>query len=165
MSWYSRFIGGWRAWRRRDDAEQALDEELASYLEEAKRAHGRLGLGLRDAERAARLDVGSVEAVKDYARDIGWESTAGALVQDVRDALRRLRHSPAFAIGAVVTLALAVGANLAIFTLIDRILLHPLDVRDPDQLFVFERTISIRGKSTPYTYTWWANVEAIRNMR
>jgi predicted permease len=166
MSWYSRIIGGWRAWRRRDDAERDLDDELTSYLEAARDAHGRrLGLGLREAERAARLDVGSIDAVKDYTRDAGWEATARAFVQDVRDALRRLRRSPAFTMGAVATLAVAVGANLAIFTLVDRILLHPLDVREPNQLFVFERTISIRGKSTPYTYTWWANVEAIRNMR
>jgi predicted permease len=164
MSWYSRIVGGWRGWRRRGDAEQDLDEELASYPDEARRAHARMGLGVREAERAARLEVGSVEAVKDYTRDVGWESAAGAVVQDVRDALRRLRRSPAFTIGAMLTLALAVGANLAIFTLIDRVLLHPLDVRDPDQLFVFERTISIRGKSKPYDYTWWANVEALRNM-
>lgn len=102
--------------------------------------------------------------MKDYARDVGWESAVRAVVQDVRDALRRLRRAPVFTIGAVLTLALAVGANLAIFTLIDRVLLHPLDVHDPDRLFVFGRTIAIRGKSTPFTYTWWANVNAIRNM-
>ncbi|HVZ21592.1 MAG TPA: ABC transporter permease [Vicinamibacterales bacterium] len=164
MSWYSRIVAGWRAWRRRDDTEQDLDDELASYLEAARDAHRRLGLGLRDAERAARLDVGSVEAVKDYTRDVGWESTASAFVQDVRDALRRLRHSPAFTIGAVVTLALAVGANLAIFTLIDRILLHPLDVRDPDQLFVFERTMVIGGEATPLSDTWWSNADRLRHM-
>jgi predicted permease len=165
MSWYSRVVAGWRAWRRRDEVERDLDEELASYLEASTRDKARMGLGLGEAVRAARVDLGSIEAVKDGTRDAGWESAAGAFVQDVRDAVRRLRRSPAFTIGAVVTLALAVGANLAIFTLIDRILLHPLDVRDPDQLFVFERTVSSRGKSTPFPYTFWANVTAIRHMR
>jgi predicted permease len=164
MSWYSRLVGGWRAWRRPANAEQELDEELASYVDAAKEAHGRLGLGPRDAERAARLAVGSAEAVKDYTRDVGWESTVGAFVQDIRDALRRLWHSPAFTIGAVGTLAVALGANLAIFTLIDRVLLHPLDVRDPDRLFVFEQSISNRGQSTPSLYAWWASADRLRHM-
>jgi predicted permease len=164
MSWYSRVVAGWRAWRRRDEVERELDEELASYLEASTRDKARMGLGLGEAVRAARVELGSVEAVKDGTRDAGWESAAGAFLQDVRDAVRRLRRSPAFTIGAVVTLALAVGANLAIFTLIDRILLHPLDVRDPDQLFVFQRTIAMSGEPTPWLSTWWSNADRLRHM-
>jgi predicted permease len=141
MRWLRRAIGGAKALSRSQQAERELDEELRAYLEAAVEEKMRCGLGREQATRTARLELGlvSVDSVKDRVRDVGWESTLESVGRDIKYALRTLRTAPAFASVAVLTLALGIGANTAIFGLIDTLMLRQLPVRDPDQLVVLTR--------------------------
>ena len=129
-----RIVNGFRRLFYKTRVEQDMDEELRSYLETAVEQKMAAGLTREAAVRAARVEIGSLDAVKEGARDIGWESTVETFWRDVRYALRMLRRSPGFTVVAVLTLALGIGANTAIFTLIDAVLLKSLPVRDPGGL-------------------------------
>jgi predicted permease len=129
-----RLIGGLNALVRSHRVEQELDEELRAYLEIAIEEKMRAGMGREDAIRAARVEMGSVDAVKDHTRDVGWEVRLESVWRDVRYAVRTLRKSPVFSAVAVLTLALGVGANTAIFSVINAVMLRPLPVERPDDL-------------------------------
>ena len=102
----ARFIGGLNALLRRGRAEQDLDEELRAYLETSVEEHMRAGMAREDAIRAARVEFGSLDAVKDHTRHVGWEGGLESLCRDVRYAAKTLRKAPAFTGVAVLTLAL-----------------------------------------------------------
>jgi len=137
MSRLSRFAGGLRALlgKRRTDAE--LDEELCSYVEAASEEKMRVGMSRADARRAARAEFGSVEAVKDYVRDAGWESAADSMKADLCFAVRIMRRNPSFTAIVLLTLALGIGANTALFTVVNAVLLAPLPVKNPNELTFF----------------------------
>jgi predicted permease len=118
--------------KRRD--EQELDEELQSYLEIAVEEKMRRGLSREQATRAARVEFGSVEAVKDNVRDVGWEGNVERVWRDVRYAARTLRRSPVFSLVAIITLALGIGANTAIFSVVNVVMLRALPVERPHEL-------------------------------
>ena len=94
MRFFSRFAGGLRGLFHRNHVEQEMDDELREYVE--RHVEQRIANGMsRDAAlRAARVEVGSVEAVKDRVRDVGWESLAESVWQDIRFALRLFRKRP-----------------------------------------------------------------------
>jgi putative ABC transport system permease protein len=139
MAFLRRVIGGFRGLFRKTRAERELDDELRAFLETAVEEKVRAGLGREEATRAARMELGSVTAVKDRVRDVGWESVLDNVGQDLRHAIRSLRKSPGFAAVAIVTLALGIGANTGIFALIEVLLLRSLPVRDPQELIVLLR--------------------------
>src|SRR5258707_700446 len=95
------------------------------------------GMSRKEALRAVRLERGSLEVSKEIVRSGGWESFVETCWQDLRFGLRMLRKSPGFTAVAVLTLALGIGANSAIFTLIDVAMLKSLPVMNPSQLYRF----------------------------
>ncbi len=116
----------------RDDE---LDAELESHLRMAIEERMARGESRDAAERAARREFGNVTHIKEVTREVRglWLER---LVQDVRYGARALRRTPAFTIVAVLTLALAIGANSAVFTMVNSVLLKPLPLRDPGRLFL-----------------------------
>ena len=124
MSW-------WRFFKRR---RRDLDEEIEAHLRMAVRDRVERGETLVEARAAAAKEFGNVPLVKDVTRETwGWEWLEGT-VQDLKYALRRLLKSPGFTIAAIATLSLGIGANTAIFELLDAVLLQSLPVANPQEL-------------------------------
>ena len=128
---------GLRALIRKDQASVELDEELRGYLEAlAEEKMSRCpGMSYPEAIRAARAEIGSMESVKEQVRSSGWESAVDELWQDIRYGIRQLLRTPGFTAVAVLTLALGIGANTAIFTLVHAVLFKELPVADPQSLY------------------------------
>ena len=135
MSLLRSLSDGLRSLFRKERVEGELDEELRSFLDMAAQEKMKEGMTRKDALRAVRLERGSLEVTKEVVRSAGWESFVETLWQDLRFATRMLRKSPGFTAAVVLTLALGIGANTAIFTLIDVVMLKSLPVASPKQLY------------------------------
>jgi predicted permease len=142
-------IGGLFNKRRKD---LDLDEEIESHLQLHIDDNLQLGMTPREARRAAMLKLGGVESMKEIYRDQRGLPVLETLWQDIRYGARMLRKNPGFTTVAVLTLALGIGANTAIFSLIDAVLLKWLPVERPDQLY-FIQNVGPRnpdGGAPPY---------------
>jgi len=117
--------------------EHEMDEELRGFLESSAEQKMRAGMTPEQAARAARVEMGSANAVKHRIRSTGWETAIENLWQDLCHSLRMLAKNPVFTLVAVGSLALGIGANTAIFSLMDVVMLRSLPVADPGRLVLF----------------------------
>jgi putative ABC transport system permease protein len=133
----------WRSIARRQTVDRELDDEIQYHLEQQVDALVGSGIDRDEAWQVVRRDFGGVELAKDQCRDARGVQVVDSLRQDVRYAGRTLRRNRGFATVAVLTLALGIGANTAVFSLVDGILLSRLPYPGPEQL------VSIKDATYP----------------
>jgi putative ABC transport system permease protein len=122
-------------------ADQELDEELRDHLDRKTGEYAAQGMTQEQARRRARLDLGGIEQTKEKCRDARHVNWIQDLIQDLHFGLRILRKNPGFTTVAVLTLALGIGANTAMFTVVDSVLLQPLPFTNSRQLFEVRTTV------------------------
>src|SRR5688572_24724440 len=130
-----RFISFWRNLLLRRRVERQLDDELQATVGMLVDEHVAAGMSLEEARRAARLELGSAESIKEHVRDIRAGAFLDTLLQDVRYGARLLRRNPLFALTAILSLAIGIGATTTIFTVANGLLLRSaVGVADPSGL-------------------------------
>ncbi|MGH9475469.1 MAG: ABC transporter permease [Terriglobales bacterium] len=122
--------------------EQRLREELAAHLEELAADYERQGLSPEAARRTARLKLGGEDQIRMLWRDARRWSWLEHWARDLRLALRSLRRSPGYAAAVIITLAVAIGANTAMFSVADAFLLRPLPYAQPQRLVIVMARVS-----------------------
>ncbi|HEX4427573.1 MAG TPA: ABC transporter permease [Terriglobales bacterium] len=132
---------------RRAQADQELDDELRDHLEQATEQYVAKGMAPGEAQRRARLDLGGIEQTKEHCRDTRRVNRIQDLMQDLHFGLRLLRKNPGFTSIAVLTLALAIGANTAIFSAVYAVLIKPLPFKNADRMVFILKKNAARGWS------------------
>jgi putative ABC transport system permease protein len=148
MSWLRLFLAHILAWIRTRQLNDELREEIAGHLAEATDEYLRQGLSPAEARRAALRGFGGVAQVQEAHRDARSFTWPGHVARDVRLAIRGLRRAPGFTAVAILTLALGMGANTAIFSVIDAVILRPLPYANADRLVSLWEAHVTRGRGS-----------------
>jgi putative ABC transport system permease protein len=166
MGLWINFFAGLRGLFRKKRAEQELDEELRDYLDKAAAENMRSGMTREEAFRRARLELGGVEAVKEKVRSTSWETHLETLWNDLRFGARLLRFNPMFAGAAILSLALGIGANTAIFQLLDAVRMRTLPVKNAQEIARIAidhrhgATGSFTSRYSDLTFAMWEQLRA-----
>lgn len=148
MRLWKRLRSWWHANLRRSEMESEMDAELKFHMEAYANDLARSGVPRDEVSRRARIEFGGVERAKEECRDATGVSFVESVAQDVRYALRMLRRSPGFAAAAILTLALGIGATVAIFSIVDAIVLKPLPFSTADRLVRVESVLAATGRGS-----------------
>lgn len=139
MNWLASIGMGLRALLGKSRVESELNEELEAYVEAEVAEMQRRGMSAEEAQNSALSEMGSRSVIKHRIWTSRWESSVEALLKDLHIGMRGLGRTPGFTIVALLSLALGIGANTAIFTLLNAVMLRPLPVPHPEQLLLFGR--------------------------
>lgn len=144
---------------REKQYEQQLDDELRFHVERQIAEYIAEGMSAREARRRVLIEFGGPAQIKEECRDVRRLNPAGDLTQDLRYALRMIRKRPVFAVVAVIALAFGIGANTAVFSVVNAILLRPFDFPEPDRLVSLRaadpRRPNVALMVTPADYFDW----------
>src|SRR6266567_3123312 len=154
MRWLYKLPLRFRSLFRKSTVERELSDELRFHLEKLIEERIAKGMTPAEARYAALRELGGEDQIKEECRDMRRVNYIENFIQDVRYGLRQLRRNPGFTAVAVVTLALSIGANTAIFSLINAVLLKSLPVRNPEELFL----LGSRGRNGTTDYSFYYSV-------
>lgn len=144
---------------RKKRVERDLDEEVRFYLETLTQERMARGMTEADARRSARLELGSVDSLKEAVRDVRTGVLMERIWQDLRYAIRALRNKPGFTATAVLVLALGIGVNSAVFSLVNALLLKPVAVANPEQLVgLYSRDTKHPDAYRPFSYPNYVDI-------
>jgi predicted permease len=143
-------------WFRRDRIERDIEDELAFHVETHARDLVSEGVPPEEARRRALAAFGGMAPIRELTRDVRGGRWLEDLLSDLRYAVRSFRHQPGVAVVAILTLTLGIGANTAIFSMVNGLLLRPLPVREPGRLVLFSDTASegTRSSTPPPSGRW-----------
>jgi putative ABC transport system permease protein len=148
MSLWRQLVYGLRSLAHRANRDRDVADEVEQYFDQATQEFMARGLSAKDARRAARLEAGNIAVVKEQVSSYGWENAARTFAGDLRFAARQLRKHPAFTATATLTLALGIGANTAIFTVVQSILLSPLPYPNAESIAALNTHWTDSGHTT-----------------
>jgi predicted permease len=137
---------------RRTAVTQEIDQELQFHIEQQMEKYLRAGLTSEQARRCIRLEFGGLTQMKEDCREARGVSFVEHIGQDLRYAMRMFGRIPGFTLVVVMTLALGIGANTAVFSLINAVLLKMLPVKDPEQLVKFSKVQPVNGPNDYFSY-------------
>jgi len=149
MSLWRHLSYGVRNLLHREQRNGETTEELEHFLKMAIEERRECGQSQEDAIRSARIELGSLSAAKDTVQSYGWENHVRSIAGDLRFAVRQLWRHGMFTASVVITLAIGIGANTAIFSVVQSVLLTPLPYRNPDRLAQLDTHFSDAGHLTP----------------